>query len=81
MYDTAYFREQAERYDKLAREFRNQAIAERLEEVADELERRARELHSSRVATEPRPDGSRNHDVALPDTPASKRKLYLWRES
>jgi hypothetical protein len=44
MYDITYLRKLAERYRKLARSFQHAAIRDRLEELADEVEARVREL-------------------------------------
>ena len=49
MYDIAYLRKLAERYRKLARGFHHAAIRDRLNELADELEQRIRELQGSGV--------------------------------
>lgn len=44
MYDIIYLRKLAERYRKLARSFQHAAIRDRLNELAEELEQRIREL-------------------------------------
>ncbi len=51
MYDVAYLRKLAERYRRLGRSFKHAAIRDRLEELAEELEQKIRELQQPIAAS------------------------------